>query len=83
MQSASDEQVDLQAPAPHTKVPQLRSGGVMQAPAPSQVEAGVCVDFDAQAALLQFLPWSTMAHAPALHVPVVPQVEGAVALHCP
>jgi hypothetical protein len=83
MQSASEAQLDLQAPPLHTNDPQLTSTGVMQAPAPSQAEAGVCADLEAHTAFLQFLPLSTWAQAPALHEPVVPQVDGAVALHWP
>ena len=40
-QSASKIQVDLQAAGSQVKVPQETSPGVVQAPAPSQVETGV------------------------------------------
>lgn len=80
-QSASEAQLALQALPLHMKLPQLRLSGVIQAPAPSQVEAGVWDELEAQAAGLQLLPLSKNPHAPPLHAPVVPQVEGALTLH--
>ncbi len=50
-------------------------------PAPSQVEAGVADELEAQAAGAQFLPLSQLEHTPALQVPVVPQVFCRVTLH--
>jgi hypothetical protein len=82
-QSASEAQLALHALPLHVKLPQLRLSGVMQAPAPSQVDTGVWDELDAQAAGLQLLPLSTNAQAPPLHAPVVPHVEGALALHLP
>lgn len=82
-QSPSEAQLALHAPPRHAKFPQLRLAGVMQAPAPSQADAGVWDELDAQAAGLQLLPLSNCAHAPPLHAPVVPQVDWALALHLP
>lgn len=82
-QSASEAQLALHAPPLHTKVPQLRLSGVMQAPAPSQADAGVWDELEAQAAGLQLLPLSKNAQTPPLQAPVVPQVAGALTLHLP
>jgi hypothetical protein len=58
--------------------------GVLQAPLPSQVEAGVTEDALAQTAALQFTPLSRYAQAPPTQFPVVPQalvvVRDALAL---
>jgi hypothetical protein len=44
----------MHAAASHTKLPQGRLAGVMQAPLPSQVDAGVTEETLAQMADLQF-----------------------------
>gem|GEM_PF-4341264 len=80
-QSASEVHVDLQAAALQTKVPQEALLGVTHVPAPSHVDAGVCSEGEEHTAGLQFLPLSYRAQAPALHVPVVPHVDCAVARH--
>jgi hypothetical protein len=55
-QSASEPQVALQAAASQRKVPQDTLLGVVQIPAPSQVDTGVCHDEDVQSAGLQLSP---------------------------
>lgn len=57
--------------------------GVLQAPLPSQVEAGVTEDALAQTAALQFTPLSRYAQAPPTQFPVVPQALVVFATHLP
>ena len=80
-QSASVLQVLSHAAELQMNLPQSKAGGVTHAPSPSQAEAGVCEEFVAQAEALQLSPFAKLAHAPALHKPVVPQLVCAVALH--
>jgi hypothetical protein len=64
----------------HWKVPHDLFDGVTQAPLPSQLEAGVTDEVpDGQLAALQFCPLGQNAHAPPLHIPVVPQVGDLLA----
>jgi hypothetical protein len=70
---------------PLTQIPgQLATGGVTQSPAPSHVEAGV-IDVDGapveQTAALHLAPDGHLAHCPAWHWPVVPQVVCTWAAH--
>jgi hypothetical protein len=66
----------------HWKVPHDLFDGVTQAPLPSQLEAGVTDEVpDGQLAALQFCPLGQNAHAPPLHIPVVPQVGDLLAAH--
>jgi len=80
-QSASLAQLFLHAAELQTYVPHGLAGGVTHAPSPSQAETGVSDEAVAQAASLQLSPLLKLAHAPALHRPVVPQVFCGVALH--
>ena len=80
-QSASVLQLLSQAAELQINVPHGLTGGVTQAPCPSQAEAGVTDEAVAQTAFLQLSPLAKLAHAPALHKPVVPQLVCAVALH--
>jgi hypothetical protein len=74
-QSTSEAQVDLQAAAPHRYGKQVLMGGVTQAPAPSQAEAGVSVMPPAgQLAAPHDVPWAYSWQAPASHFPLVSQV---------
>jgi hypothetical protein len=82
-QSASERQVDLHTAALQTKVPQEALAGVAQAPAPSQVEAGMSWDGEAHSAGLQLSPLAKRAQAPPWQDPVAPQVDCRVAMHSP
>jgi hypothetical protein len=76
-QSASLVQVDLQALTPQVKGKQDVAVGVAQVPAPSQVAAGVnVIPGVGQVALAQAVPSGYFWHAPAWHLPSVPQ-DGA------
>jgi hypothetical protein len=76
-QSPSAVQVDLQAAIPHLNGKQELAGGVTQAPAPSQVDAGVSVmPVAGQLAAPQGVPCAYFWHAPAAHLPFVSQVPG-------
>lgn len=79
-QSASAVQLALHAVAPHRKGKQELAAGVTQAPAPSQVEPGVkVVPPLGQLGAPHGVPWANLWHAPAAHMPFVPQVEAAAA----
>lgn len=54
---------------------QLMVAGVTQVPVPLQVEAGARVDELVQLAAAHWLPEAQRAHCPAVHWPVVPQVD--------
>ena len=83
MQSLSLRQGILQSVPSQMKVPHVRSSGVTQAPAPSQVDSGVTEDMLAQTPSLQWVPLSVYAQAPPLHVPVVPHDKLSLATHLP
>jgi hypothetical protein len=74
-QSLSRLQVERQALPLQVKVPQETSAACAQLPRPSQAEAGVREDALEHAAGLQGSPCAKVAHAPALQVPVFPQVD--------
>ncbi|HEX4405222.1 MAG TPA: hypothetical protein VH560_10370, partial [Polyangia bacterium] len=83
-QSASPAHVALQAAAPHAKGKHDVAAGVTHAPAPSQVAPGVNVVLAAgQVAAAHGVPCAYFWHAPAEHMPFVPQVAAAVAVHVP
>jgi hypothetical protein len=71
--------VVLHAPATQAKLPQSWSLGVMQAPLPSQVAAGVTEDVLAQMDGLQLAV--EYEQAPFRQFPVVPQLLDGVATH--
>jgi hypothetical protein len=74
-QSASAMQDDLHTPTPHANGAQELDMGVTQAPAPSQVEAGVkVVPAAGQLAPAQGVPCTYFWQAPAWHLPLVPQL---------
>jgi hypothetical protein len=74
-QSASAVQLDLHAAAPHPNGKQLLDMGVTQAPAPSQVDAGVkVVPVAGQLAPAQGVPGRYFWQAPAWHFPSVLQL---------
>src|SRR3954469_17108809 len=76
-QSPSAAQVDLQAATPHLNGKHELAAGVTQTPAPSQVEAGVSViPLAGQLAAPHGVPCAYSWHAPAAHLPLVPQVPG-------
>jgi hypothetical protein len=75
LQSASAVQLVLQALAPHPKGAQDVDIGVTQAPAPSQLEAGVkVVPAAGQLAPAQGVPCTYFWQLPAWHLPLVPQL---------
>jgi hypothetical protein len=81
LQSVSSVQMVLQAPESHTKLPQEILAGVAQAPLPSQFEAGVSAEIEAQTAGLQPSPAAKWSHSPPLQDPVVPQFACGVSAH--
>jgi hypothetical protein len=86
-QSAADVaavQLALQAVAPHLNEPQDAAAGVVQVPAPSQVDAAVDVLVAAlQLGSLHTVPFAYFWHTPAWHLPVVPQVARPMSLQTP
>ncbi len=80
-QSASVLQVVSHAAELQMKAPHDRDAGVKQAPAPSQVEAGVSEEAVEHTGSLQLSPLAKKAQVPVLHKPVVPQLVCAVAWH--
>lgn len=83
-QSASAVQVALHEEAPHLYGAHDVDGGVTHAPAPSQLEAGVCVvPFAGQLAPPHGVPCAYFWQAPASHMPFVPHIEGDWATHVP
>jgi hypothetical protein len=74
-QSASDAQVELQAPTPQANGKQDVAEGVTHIPAPSHTASGVrVVPLAGQLAPLHEVPWPYFWQVPASHLPVVPQV---------
>jgi hypothetical protein len=72
-QSTFDAQVTLQAPSPHTYLPQVMLAPATQFPAPLHTDPAVNVD-PVQVALPQLVPTVTCMQAPApLQRPVFPQ----------
>jgi hypothetical protein len=79
-QSASVAQLALHAEAPQRNGKHDDAAGVTQAPAPSQVEPGVkVVVLAGQVAPPHGVPCANFWHAPAAHMPFVPQVAVACA----
>jgi hypothetical protein len=75
-QSASAAQLALHASAPQRNGKHELAGGVTQAPAPSQVEPGVKVVLG-QLGSPHDVPCANFWHAPAAHMPFVPQLAAA------
>jgi hypothetical protein len=74
VQSASEAQLDLQAPVPHTYGAQLWVVGLEQLPLPEQKTAGVSVE-PTQEAAPHWTPVEACSQAPApVQAPVLPQV---------
>jgi hypothetical protein len=83
-QSATAAQAALHAETPQRKGKQVVAPGVTQAPAPSHVERGVEVVPEAgQLGSPQETPSVYFWHAPASHMPFVPQVDGACGRQVP
>jgi hypothetical protein len=81
-QSASAAQLALHAEAPHRKGKHDVAMGVTQAPAPSQVEAGVnVVPPVGQLGSPHGVPCANFWQAPAAHMPFVPHIAAAVGWH--
>jgi len=77
-QSASTLQVELHTAAPQRNGEQEVADGVMQVPAPSQVDWRVRVVVPAgQVAGAHGVPSAYFWHTPASHLPFVPQVAGS------
>jgi hypothetical protein len=86
-QSAADVavvQLPLQAAPPHLNEPHEAAAGVVQVPAPSQVDAAVDVFVAAlQLGPLHTVPFAYLWQIPAWHLPVVPQVSWPMSLQTP
>jgi hypothetical protein len=83
-QSASAAQLALHAWAPQRKGKHELAAGVTQAPEPSQVEPGVKVVVPAgQLGSPHGVPCANLWHAPAAHMPFVPQLAAALATQLP
>jgi hypothetical protein len=83
-QSASAAQAPLQTEAPHLNGKHELAAGVTHAPLPSHVEAGVNVVVAAgQVEPAQAVPFAYFWHAPAWHLPFVPQVGPVMSVHRP
>jgi len=83
-QSALAVHVALHAEAPHWYGAHAMAAGVTQAPAPSQVDAGVNVaPLAGHVAPPHGVPCGYFWHPPAAHMPLVPHVEVPCATHVP